>query len=252
MSSALVFGWLSPLISWILATGFLVTWWRWSPSRYVLAVSAAYFFMGCGFVLSHVTSHWSALPHFVPTQIMYFTALIAMASAFCMRVNKRPPMRTMIIVSIVAIGVSAFFQNTGAFASERLAVTNLGQGLVVALAAWTIRPSHGAPINTDKRLYWVVVLTAAQFLIRPALCYAIEGGIGPEEFRASLYWAILNATVIAFSLLMAISLALAIASDIIDEMASEKSSSAINPSNRHPQAFDSILTKDELEMLTKP
>lgn len=240
MSSGQIFGWLSPLISWILATGFLLTWWRWSPKRYVLAVAATYFFMGLGLSLSYATRDWSPLLHFLPSQIMYFTALISMTAAFCWRAHKTVPIEALLVTSGIAIGVSAFLHNSGMMPDARLAITNLGQGMILGFAALTIRPTSGTETSTDKRLYWIVVLTALQFFIRPAVCYVAEGSVGIEEFRASLYWAVLNATLIAFSLLLAISLAMAIAADIIKQ------------NDRHRRSVDSILTKEELEMLLKP
>lgn len=228
---------------------FFAAWARFSRSQYVLAISAAYFLMGCGFLVSHVSRNWGALLDFLPGQSLYFAGLLALSSAICMRAGRTVPMHAMLVVSVVAIAFSAFLHSVGTLAVERLAITNLGQGSIFALAAWTIRPKLGNESSTDVAIYWIVLLTGAQFFIRPISCYLIEGRVGLEELRGSVYWAVTNATVIAFSLLLAISLAVAIASEIIDELRKRKNTADASDTNPHKRAIKSVLTKEEIEML---
>lgn len=212
-------GLLNPVIAGIFAAIFLVLWRRQRAERSVLAFGVAHILMAAGFLTFHLTpnpdaAEWSLFMHAI-----YCSSTILVVWGAAARVQQRANVLALIVIGLIA-GALMLFASFGTDMNPRLIAANSCYGLMFALGAQIVgRAEKRAPV--DHVVFWLMVITAAQFFIRPQIAVILGGPMSAEAYRASEHYAVLMLFMGIDSLLLALTL---VAAALMDQwrMASEE------------------------------
>lgn len=196
---------INPLICFVVAGMFLFLYSERKQHKHILLMGLAYALTGTGFLISGLFTGWQPAAHLLVTQTLYLSGLTTVVWATCHLTKKAPPAVALIATGPLALIGMLWAQGAFQSADPRIMVTNVGQGLIFAYGAWAIRPV-GSPSRTQRYLFWIMTAITAQHFLRPAIVFQFENGIEISQFRNSLYWATLNSTVAAMSIILALAL----------------------------------------------
>ena len=193
---------------------FLLLWKRGRLGLYALAFAGAYGFFGLGFVATHLLPDSGAIYVFHLTQLFYTAGCFCVIWGATSRVGQPVSLTALAIVYglsaitlAVAVGLS---DQTG----PRLYIVNTGYGVMFVIATMALLQ---APRRTgiDTLLIVMFAISAANFLIRPALTLLIAGGSDAATYRESIYYSVLSVAITIQSLATGVSLIWACAWDLI-------------------------------------
>ena len=209
-----ILGLITPLMAVIFVSVFLVLWKRGKMGNYVLAFAGSYFFFGLGFVATHLLPDTGAFYVFHLTQLFYTAGCFCVIWGAAERVGQRVSLPALGIVyglSAITLAISVGVSDqTG----PRLYIVNTGYGVMFTIATMTLlQASRRTAIDT--LLIVMFAVSAANFLIRPALTLLIAGGSSAADYRESIYYSVLSVAITIQSLATGVAMIWACAWDLI-------------------------------------
>lgn len=169
-------------------TAFLIPLWLSNRSRpYII-----YFVGTFAFYTLATGSQFFVVPDdtkaFVPLPAICFLICAALLGEGCLKRQGRSlnyPLTGLIGIATL-IGVLYYFyveRNLG----TRIFITSTGCGLLLATAAYRLRPSRSDPF-ISKFLFWILVVVSLQVLLRPLAIASLGSMTGPaEDFQESFF-----------------------------------------------------------------
>jgi diguanylate cyclase (GGDEF)-like protein len=212
---------LNPSLSAVLSAAFFVLWMVRRQWHYVLQLSLCHAMIATGFVLQGFQVGLGFEASKFLSNALFFTAVFLFIAAIIARQNLPLPKLSLSIVAAAGMSVFTWFLLVEPDFVARIFAVNYGLGAMCAVGAFHLwRARSPAPI--DRLLMWLAALRALDFFVRPAVV-ALFGGdaAGQVSFADSSYWLTTSLSVIIASLLLALTLLTAIASDIIQEFRTE-------------------------------
>ncbi len=250
MRDGLLIGLLNPMISMIFALTFLVFWTHDKSRKYILAVSISYLMMGLGFVFALVTADVWVLLKSVVSNAFYCGATVVLMWAVCTRAKVKTPLVLLMLIGGISIPMNTWAKLNFESMNVSLYVTNFAIGLMFGVGAWQLR-KNAKQGGVERLLFWAILLVAVQFWVRPIISLSIETSINAEEYRQSFYWTMLNFSTAIFSLLVALSLIAACASDVMSKI-KELSSTDLLTGLKIRRAFDEEAREMIIEQARTP
>jgi len=209
-------GLVNPLIALIIAVTFLAIWQRDRARREVLALAAAFGLLAGGFIVWQVAPESRGRIIYNLANIPFFCGMFLIAWAVAKRSGRR--IKPGLYWAVGAVMVVLFGLNHALNATPHvdLYVGNTAFGLLFMFAAQaaSFTRKHS---KIDALVFWMLVITSTQFLIRPSLIFMIEASISHDTYHDTIYFAVLNATAAINSLLMGMALIAASVLDIFRE-----------------------------------
>jgi len=181
----------TPLLTLIFATAFLVIWSR-DKSRYEnLGLSLGWLLITSGFSISLLSpDNWGrAIPAI--THVPYTLAAVAMSWGILTRVGVRPPLVAQLWIAFAGFATMMLVQNVGNSIVADLYITNITCAAIMMITAQLFAQRAGHDL-VERFLIVMLVLTVAQFFIRPVVSFAFDGPIAVEAYRASVYYFAFN------------------------------------------------------------
>lgn len=217
MKDDFLLGLINPIIALIFSVTFLIFWTRDKERHYTLKIALSYFLMGCGFLAAHLIPIGQTLLNITSTNIVFATAAILLVCAVSERIEQKPAIREMIILSAVGVTLGFIFQMTTQTLTLSLLTVNVMIGSIFAIGAWHVRANrHKGGIETV--IFWLFVLVAFQFFIRPVITFSTHEAIIPLNYRQSEYWVTTNFTAALFSVVCAMIFIAACTNDFIEQI----------------------------------
>lgn len=207
-----IIGLLNPAIAAIFAAIFVGVWLRDRSAIHVLALAAGYVGLAAGFVILHYAptedpAAWVMLMHAI-----YSVSVICVSWAAARRSGQLVRWPALAAISLIG-GLLMLISGFGDDMTSRLLAANTAYGLMFALTAQILGRS-GKRDLVDRAVYWLFVITAAQFIIRPQLSLILSGPVAAESYRTSEVYAAWLVTMGVISLMLALTLVAAVVSDL--------------------------------------
>ena len=166
-------GLLIPTIAAIFAMIFGALWTRDKKKKSVLGLAIGHGLMACGFLIFHFAPD----PEAVSWTLSMHTVYVIAASAYCWaatdRVGQRVHLPSLLGIGAVT-GLMIVYTTTGYDMNTRLVATNVGYGLMFALTAQVLGRTAERTVF-DRAIFWLFVVAAAQFFIRPQIAVVVSG-----------------------------------------------------------------------------
>jgi len=231
MTSIRLFTLLNPTIGIIFALVFLALWVSQRKRTYILAMSGAMFAYTCA-VLAQVF----AIPRDINLNAMVSCALYLIAiglfvEATLMRVGVRGNLRMLGAISAVIFGLIFFFSYIDESIETRIYVLAIGAGVLFWFAAFRMRKAT-VKKPLDRVLFWLLLAIGLHFFPRTVLILNAAGPEGVSSidgYGESFYWSVLNFSLVLLSLLICLTMLLAIANDIIDDLKTDRNRDGMTP-----------------------
>ena len=227
-----LFALLNPAIGLVFALVFLVLWTNHRNQRHILLMAAA---AGLYTVAVLAQMFLPLMPKYgvntMVSAVLYMTCLALFIEALLMRVGVRGNVPWLALLAGGILCLIAFFFYVHEDLRIRIYVLNLGCGALLVFGALRLRLAPD-PKPIDRVLFWTVLLVGLHFLPRTLLTLFADGPNGTasiENYRASLFFSLLNFALIILALLLCLTFLLAIALDIIEELRTERNRDALVP-----------------------
>lgn len=181
----------TPLLTLIFATAFLVIWSRDRGRIENLALSIGWLLLTSGFSISLLSpDHWGrAIPAI--THVPYALSAVAMSWGVLTRIGVKPPIVAQLWIAFTGFATLMLAQNVGNSIVADIYITNLTCGAMMMLTAQLFAQGAGRDL-VERFLLVMLVLTAAQFFIRPVISFMFDGPIAAESYRQSVYYFAFN------------------------------------------------------------
>ena len=226
-----ILGLINPLIALVFAGVFFAIWMRDREARHVLGFAGAYALLGIGFLWSQFSPAENARYWLNLTNIPYFLGSMLLIRSAAARVGRRVPMGLVWAVGAFLAGLLVIASQFPDNPQVDLYMSNTAMGLLFLVGAQATSNRRRDNI-ADAMVFWMLVVTCAQFLVRPSVSFMIEGALATESYRQSIYYSTLNAAVAVNSLGLALALIAACALDTIrserEAMARDQLSGLLN------------------------
>lgn len=181
----------------------------WSYAGFAVGMSLQYF-EPFGFELSRFLSN----AIFLGSMVLLSTALMA-------RHGRRAPLKSMCAITAISLTVLAAGLVGEPNLSLRVAAASLGFAAVSGLLAYKLWRA-GAQTLVDRLLLGSVAFISAGSVIRPAVIFLLQGGLGTEQlFFQSLYWLSLVLSAVFFLSVIALTLISSASLDTIEALRTE-------------------------------
>lgn len=181
----------------------------WSYAGFAIGMSLQYF-EPFGFELSRFLSN----AIFLGSMVLLSTALMA-------RHGRRAPLKSMSAITAISLTVLAAGLVGEPNLALRVAAASLGFAAVSALLAYKLWRAGGQTL-VDRLLLGSVAFISAGSVIRPAVIYLLQGGLGTEQlFFQSLYWLSLVLSAVFFLSVIALTLISSASLDTIEALRTE-------------------------------
>lgn len=221
MNGVRLFTLLNPTIGLIFAAVFFATWLSQRTRTYILVIALATF---CYALATGVQVFM--LPRDVGANTMLSTFLYL--SSLCLFIHgvlTRARVRTSHLL-LGSIAATIFILHFYFFYIDRSLVTRIyvmhvGAGLLLGYAAFGLSRARSRRM-VDRLLFWVLLVCALHFLPRTLLSLALDGPLRSETFGVSVFWTVLNFSLIIMALTICLTLLFAIALDVIEDLKSER------------------------------
>lgn len=217
-------GLINPAIAAIFAAIFVALWRRRPDDQSVLAFALGHILMAAGFLTFHLTPDPDAAGWALFMHVIYCLSTGCVCWAAAARVGQRLSVPALAAIGVFS-GVLMFAGSFGPDMNARLIAANSAYGLMFALSAQLVaRAEKRAAV--DHAIFWLLVITAAQFFIRPQVAIILGGPMSAEAYRASDHYAVLMLFMGVDSLLLALTL---VAAAVMDQWRSASEEAEIDP-----------------------
>lgn len=156
-----------------------------------LALSLGWLLLTSGFSISILSPDaWGrAIPAI--THGPYTLAAVAVSWGVLTRISVKPPLIPQLWIAFVGFALMMVVQNFGNSILADLFTTNLTCAAIFVMTAQLFANSAGRDL-VERFILVMLILTAAQFFIRPVISLMFDGPLAAEAYRQSIYYFALN------------------------------------------------------------
>ncbi len=217
-------GLMNPAIAVIFAGIFFALWRRRPADKSVLALGLSHLMMATGFLIFHLTPDPDAVAWALIMHVIYCASSALIAWGAAARVGQMISPWAFVAIGLISSGLM-YAGSFGEDMNARLIAANSAYGLMLVLGAQMVgrAEKRGA---IDHAVFWLLVITAAQFFIRPQIAIILGGPMSAEAYRASEHYAVLMLFMGVDSLMLALTLVAAV---VLDQWRASSEEAEIDP-----------------------
>jgi len=209
---------LNPGIGLLLGVAFLLLWLHRRDQRYVLFAALSYAAMAAGFLILDFTPVLPYEVQRIPANIGFLAAAVLIVGAAIARYRAPVPWRAMSAICTAAMAIFLWYIFVQPSITHRVLVISIALGLIALQLPLVLRRVPRAHL-VDHILFWVGVLSAVNFIVRPLLIIGLTGGFSSYAgFQQSIYWTTVQFSQAMISILFALCLMVAAAIDLMAEL----------------------------------
>lgn len=218
MSGQFFIALLNPGMGLLLAVAFFLLWMHRRDQPYVLLAASSYAAMAAGFLILDFAPVLPFEAQRIPANIGFLAAAVLIVGAAIMRYRVSVPWRGMTAICAVAMTAFLWYLFIQPSITHRVLVISIALGLVALQLPLALRRVPRAHL-VDHILFWVGVLSAVNFIVRPLLIIGLTGGFSTYAgFQQSIYWTTVQFSQAMISILFALCLMVAAAIDLMAEL----------------------------------
>lgn len=217
---------LNPGIGALLSAAFLLLWMHQRDKVYILYACAGYGMTALAFFIQDVAFQYIASPlpgnaERIASNLGFMLSGWLLSAAILGRFGVRPAYGLLALVTATAMAGLTWYLLIQPSLAGRIFFSSGALGIIAAMIAVKLAPVKKDNL-IDRFLFWVAVISALNYLLRPVLILWLAGGFGADAgFRQSIYWTTVQFTQPLISIAFALNLMVAIALDLIDQLKSE-------------------------------
>ncbi|WP_077148416.1 GGDEF domain-containing protein [Sphingopyxis sp. KK2] len=212
----------------LLAVAFFLLWMHRRDQHYVLLAGLSYAAMAAGFLILDFAPVLPFEAQRIPANIGFLVAAVLIVGAAIARYRVPVPWRGMAAICAVAMTTFLWYLFIQPSITHRVLVISIALGLVALQLPIRLRRMPRAHL-VDHILFWVGVLSATNFIIRPLLIIGLTGGFSTYAgFQQSIYWTTVQFSQAMISILFALCLMVAAAIDLMAELREQADGDALS------------------------
>lgn len=209
---------LNPGIGLILALAFLLLWLNRREQTYVAVAAASYTAAAVGFLIQDVGPILPYELQRIPANLGFLAAGYLLAVSVLGRYGIKAPHRVLLTVSAMGTAGLCWFLLVDPSITYRVYSISFALG-AISLIMWVRLRRIDRPRLMDRALTVLTLLTGLNFILRPVAIFALIGEVtsynSPQQ---AFYWSTVQFTQAIISVVFALNLLLAVATDLIDEL----------------------------------
>jgi diguanylate cyclase (GGDEF)-like protein len=224
MNGVRLFTMLNPALGLIFAVVFALAWLNQRSRTYILVLAGA--------ALAYAAATAAQIFHLPPavganamvSAFLYLGCLCLLIEAMLLRARTRSDRRVLGAMACIIFLLIGYFRYVDNDLAVRIYVLNFGAGVLFCYAAFTLARTPARQL-IDRFLFWVVLVAGLHFFPRTLLSLAAgtpEDLSNTAKFGVSLFWGVLNFSLVILVVLLGFTLLLAIALDVIEDLKSER------------------------------
>lgn len=218
MSGQLFISLLNPGIGILLSVAFLLLWRHRREPRYVLLAAWSYAAMAAGFLIQDVGPTLPFELQRLPSNLGFLAAGCLLIGATIERYRIPVPWRILFVTCGIGLAIFLWFLLVAPSISGRILVISITLGIVALQLPIALRRAP-RPNLIDHVIFWIGLLSAINFLVRPLLILVLTGGFTSYDgFQQSVYWTTVQFSQAMISVLFALSLMVAAAIDLMADL----------------------------------
>lgn len=211
---------INPGMALILSAAFFLLWRHQRQHRYIGLLGASFLAFAAAFVLQHFLLFGFTASKFL-SNVLYLTGGLSLAAGILDRYGRLQALMPMALCAVAAISAYLWFLFVQIDVNWRLYAINFALGAMCLMLAAEMRAVRARkPI--DNVLLGILLLCSLNFFLRPLAAIWLEGPYESyESFHSSLYWVTMIVSAALFMLLLALTLIVAAALDVIEDLRHE-------------------------------
>lgn len=217
---------LAPLLLSLVALGTGLLWLAWRQYRELLAMSLGFFCVSAGLTVQVIKWPQALFPFVMAFSVCYLLAMAGLAKSLAYRFRVALPCRAALWLSLVLLGLQAWFSAVTPSTEVRVYAFNVGAMLFMALPLWHWK-SMQMQGRFNRALRWVYVACIALNLLRTFLLMPAAHGVDQAGITLTWYWMALHFCAMVSAPVLAASMVLAVAWDVIQNLQSERNLDAL-------------------------
>lgn len=177
----------TPLLMLIFAATFIVLWDRDRTRMENCALAIGWALMGVGFLISLLRPEsWGRMTVAV-THVPYTLSAVAISWGVLTRIGIKPPVKAQLWIAVAGFGVLMLSQNIGNSVVADIYITNLTCGVMMVLTT-QLFAQGGKRDAVERSVLAMLVITSAQFFVRPVVAIMVDDPIVGESYRDTIYY----------------------------------------------------------------
>lgn len=231
MISVQLFSLINPTIGVVFALVFLALWLNQRKRTYILAMSGAMVAYSSAVLVQVLAIPGDIHLNAMVSCALYLAAIGLFAEACLRRVGVRKNLGVLGLISAVIFGLTFYFAYIDESIEARIYVLSIGAGLLFWATAFRMRRAI-VKKPLDRILFWLLLAVGLHFFPRTLLILNAAGpdGLGDiDGYGQSFYWSALNFSLVLLSLLICLTMVLAIASDVVDDLRTDRNRDGMTP-----------------------
>lgn len=174
----------------IFAATFIVLWDRDRTRVENGALAFGWGVMGAGFLISLLSPpEWGRWTLAI-THIPYTLAALALSYGILTRIGVKPPVKAHLGIAVAGYATLLLSLNIGTNIVADIYISNLTCGIMMVLTA-QLFAQKGERDAVEMSIFVMLIITAAQFFIRPVVSMMFDASIAAESYRETVYYAAL-------------------------------------------------------------
>ncbi len=215
----------TPIVAWTLAATLLGVWLRDRSRKENAALALGWFLTGAGFMISQAMPAEMGRITVAITHAFYTTGATAIAWGILHRAKVTPALPSwLLIAGLFYLAMFVSIAVGGSVVAD-LYLTNMACGLIF-FSALQLLLRRGAADLLHRILIAVLVVVVAQFFIRPTIAFMFDDGVTASNYRDTVYYSALHATLSIGSLFFGLTLVTIAVRDMIVQ---EREATAMDP-----------------------
>lgn len=212
---------LNPGMGVVMAAAFVLLWVHQRVQNYILHAAASYFASAIGFfILDVLPAHPHEL-HRIPANLSFLLAGVFLAAAVLGRYRLPVPYATLAMITTAGFAVFCWFLLVQPDITSRIYAINFALAGVAAVMALKLATLATARF-IDRLLLCLTVLVAVGFVLRPIVIFMFLGEFeNYDGFQQSVYWSTVQFSQAMITIIYALILMVAVATDLIVELRDE-------------------------------
>lgn len=154
-------------------------------------MSIGWLLLTSGFSISLLSpDHWGrAIPAI--THVPFTLSAVAISWGVLSRIGVKVPLTAHLWIAFAGFATMMFVQNVGNSIVADIYITNITCGAMMMITAQSFARGSGRDL-VERFLLVMLILTAAQFFVRPVMSFAFDSAIAAQTYRQSTYYFVFN------------------------------------------------------------
>lgn len=216
MQEELIFGFLAPVIVFLLSLNFFVFWSRQTEARHILAFAIAFLLCSLSFLLSHNLIQGLSYPTIIVATLLDTTGLGLLIWGSCERAKVKTPHKLIIATGVIGLIAGCIATATFTSATLRFAPLNAVQTILFIACGWIWFKRAGPDqVSNHRPTGFIFFAFSLVTIILPTILHNLPNAPSAAEYQHSLNWIVYNFAIIVMATIAGLSLTSIVTDDML-------------------------------------